>query len=412
MSNKFKGKKNKESVKMLAILLALVISISALYACGDDYTPIITDELTSIGGVEPSGDSVDNTTKDSGELEDTTNGQESSDRDTSNDGTTETSTTSRPPSTSTTMPSSSWTDDTTNPTTTKPPSTTTKPPSTTTIRSPQVTTKPNIIEETTTSPPKVNYDVDIKNPVPSGKAVSDLNGYLIDYSNMQDGYVMIKASTVANAVVQIYLDSKSGTLVGQYFINEKDKYFAFPLTKGANTYCVRVLEKQASGSYRQKNAITEYAAISPETKAYIQPNMYVDYNKNSSAVKLSCELSAGKTTVEAKVKVIYDYIIKNIDYDDDFAKKVAANGLVGYMDAERCLKNKKGICGDYAVLFATMCRAQGIPCMVVEGYVITGGEKVFHAWNKVYINGAWKFYDTTFDASGGKGKDYVDVYFY
>ena len=238
-----------------------------------------------------------------------------------------------------------------------------------------------------------------------------MNGYIIDYSNMKDGYVMVKQTTSATAVVQIYLDSKSGTLIGQYFIDTANAYLAFPLTKGANTYCVRVLEQTSTGGYVQKNAVTEYAAISPETKAYIHPNMYVDYNINSSAVRLSCELCAGKTTDEAKVKAIYEYIINNIDYDYDYAKQVAANGLVGYMDAERCLKNKKGICGDYSVLFATMCRAQGIPCMVVEGYVTTS-EQIFHAWNKVYLNGAWKFYDTTFDAGGGTGKSYIEVYFY
>ena len=41
----------------------------------------------------------------------------------------------------------------------------------------------------------------------------------------------------------------------------------------------------------------------------------LDFNINSTAVRLSCELCAGKTTAEAKVKAIYDYIIKNIDYD-------------------------------------------------------------------------------------------------
>ena len=58
-----------------------------------------------------------------------------------------------------------------------------------------------------------------------------------------------------------------------------------------------------------------------------------------------------------------------------------------------------------------MGKFSSIGVSIVEGYV-TSGEQVFHAWNKVYLNGAWKFYDTTFDASGGKGKSYIEVYFY
>ncbi len=417
MSCRYMKKLNNMSGKILAILLTMTITILSVVACGDEDIPYEAGKETSLGYIEPSGDdTTDEITQNSSVVGQTTsehtlNSSSMSGEVSSSDRVSS----SEEETTSTEQPDESTTNPTTTPsetTTTRPPATTTTTsPPTTTTRPPVTTTNPPTTERETDPPPKVNYNVKIDEPVASGTAVSDMNGYIIDYSNMQDGYVMVKAQTSATAVVQVYLDSKSGTLIGQYFIDAKDTYLAFPLTKGANTYCVRVLEKKSSGGYVQKNAITGYAAISPETKAYIHPNMYVDFNIKSTAVRLSCELCAGKKTNEEKVKAIYDYIVKNIDYDTEFAKKVAENGMVGYMDAERCLKNKKGICGDYSVLFATMCRAQGIPCMVVEGYVTSGGQ-IFHAWNKVYLGGSWKFYDTTFDAGGGKGKNYIEVYFY
>ena len=257
-----------------------------------------------------------------------------------------------------------------------------------------------------------NYVIDIKKPSAPGIAVSNLNGYVIDYSNINNGYVMVKSTVDTDAVVQVRLETSKGTLIGQYVLKISNNFVAVPLTKGAATYCVRILQKNpSSGKYSEKNAITEYANIKSLTEAYTYSNVYVYYMETTTAVDLSYRLCAGKTTDEAKVKALYEYIVKNIDYDYDFASYVSKNALVGYMDTERCLKNMAGICGDYSALFATMCRAQNIPCIVVEGYVTTSKQE-YHAWNQVYYDGSWHFYDTTFDAGGGKGKNYLENYRY
>ena len=159
--------------------------------------------------------------------------------------------------------------------------------------------------------------------------------------------------------------------------------------------------------YAEKNAVVVTPNIANDRQPFKMPNIYVYYMKSSTAVNLSYMICDGLASDEAKVKAIYDYITKNIKYDYNFAKTATA----GYMDSERCLKNKMGICGDYSVLFATMCRAQGIPCVVIEGYVTADGQ-VYHAWNQVYYNKEWHFYDTTFDASGGKGKNYLESFRY
>ena len=52
----------------------------------------------------------------------------------------------------------------------------------------------------------------------------------------------------------------------------------------------------------------------------------------------------------------------------------------------------KGICYDLASLFAAMCRSQGVPCKLTNGYV----GNVYHAWDQVYVNGAWQNIDPTY----------------
>lgn len=288
---------------------------------------------------------------------------------------------------------------TTKPTTT-PQTSTTKP---TTSKQEETTKK----EEETTKKPN-NYDINLELPSATGVSVSNLNGYIIDYSNIDSGYVMIKAEVDAEAVVQVRLNDKKGDLAGQYVLKISNNYVAIPLTKGSATYCVRIMQKNPdTGKYAEKNAVIVTPNIANERQPFKMPNVYVYYMKTSTAVNLSYQICEGLTSDEAKVQAIYKYIVKTIDYDYNFAKVATA----GYMDSERCLRDKKGICGDYSVLFATMCRAQGIPCVVIEGYVTADGQ-VYHAWNQVYYNKSWHFYDTTFDASGGKGKNYLESFRY
>jgi len=48
-----------------------------------------------------------------------------------------------------------------------------------------------------------------------------------------------------------------------------------------------------------------------------------------------------------------------------------------------------GVCEDYARIFQYMCYRAGIPCLYVIG--VTDGNG--HAWNEVYVDSKWQFYD-------------------
>ncbi|MNE59256.1 Transglutaminase-like superfamily protein [compost metagenome] len=69
------------------------------------------------------------------------------------------------------------------------------------------------------------------------------------------------------------------------------------------------------------------------------------------------------------------------------------------------LLSNKGICYDYASLFATMLRSEGIPTKLVMGN--TSYVSTYHAWNEVLLNGKWVTIDTTVDA--GLAKNNKDV---
>lgn len=413
--------------KLVAAPFSAIILVVILTSCGKDNNEGGNSSLSSNGGyesyididvvesddvsIETAGDEIDNSSDmitsgnvtsdestDLGSSEIETSEVESSNQETTSEDVKDTT----PQPTTTPKPTTTQPTTTPKPTTTQP-TTTPKPTTTKPTTKLEETSKQ---EETTTKPKE--YDIKLELPSATGVSVSNLNGYIIDYSNVDSGYVMIKAEVDAEAVVQVRLNDKKGDLAGQYVLKISNNYVAIPLTKGNATYCVRIMQKNPdTGKYAEKNAVVVTPNIANDRQPFKMPNIYVYYMKSSTAVNLSYMICDGLASDEAKVKAIYDYITKNIKYDYNFAKTATA----GYMDSERCLKNKMGICGDYSVLFATMCRAQGIPCVVIEGYVTADGQ-VYHAWNQVYYNKEWHFYDTTFDASGGKGKNYLESFRY
>ncbi len=108
--------------------------------------------------------------------------------------------------------------------------------------------------------------------------------------------------------------------------------------------------------------------------------------------KLFNQLSKECTTDEETVKAGYKWIIENIEYD------YAYDPVYQYFDSANTLQTKKGVCYDFAHLFAAYCRSQGIPCYVVDGNCKTN-RAAKHSWNRVYFNGSWWDADLTNDAT-------------
>ena len=105
------------------------------------------------------------------------------------------------------------------------------------------------------------------------------------------------------------------------------------------------------------------------------------------------EMCANAETDEEKVMVFYHWIIENIEYDYEY------DMAYQHFDVARTLETKKGVCFDYANLFAVFCRSQNIKCYVVDGY-LRKDRSAQHTWNRVYFDGAWWNLDVTNDAIG------------
>jgi transglutaminase/protease-like cytokinesis protein 3 len=142
--------------------------------------------------------------------------------------------------------------------------------------------------------------------------------------------------------------------------------------------------------------------------------------------ELAEDLAAPFFSDEEKVRSIFIWITDNIAYNcpefhSDKAQRVSFSyrtpGELAekrkkfyYEYATKVLKNRKGICEGYSVLFQELCLANGIPCEIVIGVASDNvnkigrlkGKKNFstnHAWVKVKIGNDWFYADPTW-ASG------------
>ena len=262
-------------------------------------------------------------------------------------------------------------------------------------------------------------------PVASGTAVKKNAEAVIDYSNITDGYVMVKytASTTQKLKAQV----KGPTTTYTYNL-KAGQWETFPLSDGNGAYQV-TLYKNVSGSKYSAVVSSRFSVtLKDEFAPFLRPNQYVDYSGAVKTVEKAQELTKDLKDPLKKVKAVYDFVVGNLTYD----KKKATTVQSGYLPVlDTVLAEKKGICFDYASLMTGMLRSQGVPCKLVVGYAGTA----YHAWISVWsedtgwINGAiyfdgvsWKRMDPTFASSSkqsskimeyiGDGSNYTVKYLY
>ena len=120
-----------------------------------------------------------------------------------------------------------------------------------------------------------------------------------------------------------------------------------------------------------------------------------------TAEQISTYLTKDLKTEIEKVRAFYIWISHNINYDME--NKGTTKRFKSIADViDDVLKNRKGICQQYAELFHLFCQKSGIKSFVIGGYTRNGQTQisdVAHSWNAVQIGMNFYFMDVTW-ASG------------
>ena len=224
--------------------------------------------------------------------------------------------------------------------------------------------------------------------------VSNTSGvFAADYFNLDDissGIVHITYDGGGKTKVMVQKGDKKYT----YDINSSGQTESYPLQLGNGDYKVSLLINTSGSSYRLVASKNIDLKLKDPNSVFLTSIQNIDWDVDSKAVAKAVELTKGVDDLEAKAKILWDYMVKNNSYDYQKLSTLQT-GYVPVID--QTLADKKGICYDFSSLYAAMLRSEGTPAKLVKGYAPKNASG-YHAWNEVYDEKlGWVVIDTTYD---------------
>lgn len=140
---------------------------------------------------------------------------------------------------------------------------------------------------------------------------------------------------------------------------------------------------------------------------YLQASRFVGLS--SEAWKLAVDATHGLDDAWLAVLALMEFVRSFLKYEPYSTHVHTHMGEV--------MKDRRGVCQDFAHLLIGLCRALKIPARYVSGYLATETASATHAWVEVFIPGhGWHGLDPTHNRQTGEtyvkighGRDYADV---
>jgi hypothetical protein len=126
------------------------------------------------------------------------------------------------------------------------------------------------------------------------------------------------------------------------------------------------------------------------------------YAADSIAAYILNNFSTGRE----RARAVYTWITQNIQYSTDSMYYFRSWGTDPEIKMASILRRRKGVCENYAELFAGILNKCGVPAVVITGYTKTGAAVNWtgHGWVAVKVAEEWLLCDPTWDA--GKYNSY------
>lgn len=230
-------------------------------------------------------------------------------------------------------------------------------------------------------------------------AVFASDNVAIGINNVNSGIVTVQYK--ADLVKTIKVRITKGSTNYDYTI-ENNQVNNLPLQMGDGAYKVIVLENVSGNKYRIIASEEFNAKGLKDSDVYTNSIINVNFDSSMKSIKELKKIIAGAATDKEKVELIHEYIVDNIDYDNNKADKIRTSTETYIPVIDKTYISNKGICYDYASLFASILREVGIPTKLEMGYAPEIEE--YHAWNSVYLDGKWVTMDSTYDAQAKEYK--------
>lgn len=230
----------------------------------------------------------------------------------------------------------------------------------------------------------------------------------------------IDLSAVAPTHLIAMLRPRSG--VAQWLISERYDFEPFikaveyvdsfgnlcqRVTAPAGAFRIRtqvVLEVDESIAVDLHAGLTPPEALPDYALQFLLPSRYCP---SDALGELATEVVKGRQPGYDQVEAIRAWISEHIEY-----RYGVSNGSTSAADT---LRDKAGVCRDFAHIGLSLCRALSIPARMVVGYLYQLEPMDLHAWFEAFVNGRWYVFDATQkEPRGGRipiayGRDAADV---
>jgi transglutaminase-like putative cysteine protease len=149
------------------------------------------------------------------------------------------------------------------------------------------------------------------------------------------------------------------------------------------------------------------AAREPRIFDFLQESRFVDMSP--ATWRTALDATAGATDTWQAALALMRFVHENIKYESQ-----STNVHTHMSDV---LRDRRGVCQDFAHVLIGLCRALKIPALYVSGYLATEIASATHAWMEVLIPGiGWVALDPTHNRQPDEnyikiavGRDYADV---
>jgi hypothetical protein len=177
--------------------------------------------------------------------------------------------------------------------------------------------------------------------------------------------------------------NKNGDLFYSFYLGE---------IKANKTVSVKTDYKVIMSEFALNENIKDIKAPEDENfdkivKEYTKSEKYI--NSDSEIIKTTAAGIIGQETDPLIVaEKLYNFVIDNMDYDWERFAALDRKSL----KASELLDIKKGVCEDYSILYAALCRSVGLPVKYIAGLPVMSIVREAddelesnHAWNEIYI---------------------------
>jgi ribosomal 50S subunit-associated protein YjgA (DUF615 family) len=120
------------------------------------------------------------------------------------------------------------------------------------------------------------------------------------------------------------------------------------------------------------------------------------YSTDSIAQYVNDNFTKGKE----KIRAVYTWVINNIEYSKDSINHFNRWGIDPEINMSAILRRRKGVCENYAALFANILVKCGVQAVAVTGYTNIPANNYWngHGWVAVQADKEWFLCDPTWDA--------------